>query len=327
MMERPNLVLGILLFAAAAVSGVVATGLSVVGAVGAGGVASVVLGVVTFCVLLLREASRIPIGWTLLAALAGASLLALARTLLRHRRQRSVLSAMPLEPPGDPDLVAAAKLAGAWPLSVLPGRRAAAFCFGLIRPRVVVTAGLLDRLSPEERDAVLWHEGHHAAQHVPLKILAARIAAGTFFWLPLLRGLRDRYLLLAELAADRAAVERAGLRALAGALSEAALEPVPAGTVGLADAAVARVDRLFDPHAPLPPLVQPRAAVASAAVLGVLVLLVAATRSVGFEETGRLHQMLTTLSLHGLAGMLVGVCANALAAGAAARLIHRARRR
>src|SRR5581483_11440936 len=113
-----------------------------------------------------------------------------------------------------------------------PAARPAAFCFGLLRPRIVFTTGLLNRLSEQEQLAALWHEAHHARLREPLRCLLARLAASTFFWVPVLSDVFDRYTLIRELDADRAATTRTSTAALAGALHEAAARPAFAGAVG-----------------------------------------------------------------------------------------------
>lgn len=53
-------------------------------------------------------------------------------------------------------------------LRVVESPDAAIFCSGLARPAVVVSRGLLDRLSPGERRAALAHEAAHLAARDPL---------------------------------------------------------------------------------------------------------------------------------------------------------------
>lgn len=98
--------------------------------------------------------------------------------------------------------------------------RPQAFCAGLLHPRVYVSTGAVEILAPEELDAVLAHEHHHAHHHDPLRLFLARMLSDSLFFLPVLRRLADRYAAVAELAADAAAVQRhrGDSRALAGAL-------------------------------------------------------------------------------------------------------------
>jgi len=81
-----------------------------------------------------------------------------------------------------------------------------ALCHGFWRPRVVVSRGLLDLLLPDELEAVLLHELHHARNHDPLKMLFARTLADVFFFAPIVGEFADRYLGLKELDADDAAM-------------------------------------------------------------------------------------------------------------------------
>jgi Peptidase family M48 len=151
------------------------------------------------------------------------------------------------------DLAAIARTTGI-SLDQTPAAQPAAFCFGLLRPQVVLTSGLIDQLSDEERAAAFWHEVQHARVREPLRALLARLIASTFFWLPALRDLFERYTLVRELDADRLAQARTSHRALAGALHAVAAGPRFAGSVGFAGLADSRVDRLLDPRAPLPSL-------------------------------------------------------------------------
>lgn len=92
-----------------------------------------------------------------------------------------------------------------------------AFCAGLLRPRVYVTTGALQALTPEQLQAVVAHEEHHRRRRDPLRLALLRIGADAFFFLPALRSTSERYAALAEVAADAAAVQRVGRGALAGA--------------------------------------------------------------------------------------------------------------
>ena len=104
---------------------------------------------------------------------------------------------------------------------------------------------------------MVTHELSHARSRGPLKLVLGQVAVRSLFWVPVLRDLVDRYLLLTELAADRAAVAATSRAALAGALSQVLETPKLAGSIGFADHAAARIDRLFDPFAKLPRLLTP----------------------------------------------------------------------
>ena len=215
--------------------------------------AATLLGQVSMCVVSLAQTRTMPLGLLLPLLLALASAVSLAHAVRTYWHGRRLLNSLPLEPVFKGTLGDAARGAG---LDVYrtPASRPAAFCFGLLRPRIVFTTGLLDGLSDEEQVAALWHEAQHVRIREPLRSLLARLATSTFFWVPVLRDLFDRYTLVRELDADRMATSRTSTRALAGALHEAAAGPSLAGAVGFADFAAARVDRLLDPTVPLPNL-------------------------------------------------------------------------
>ena len=322
MSERPNVILATLIGTATILAGLFAAGLVGLGGSGVLGLATIVIGAFSACVYFLADLRHVPVTPLLLVALVVVSTVGFLRGAIGYWRQRRLLAALPLEPIVG-ELADVARAAGADTLYHTPARRPAAFCFGLARPRVVITDGLLERLTLEEQLATIWHEAEHARVREPLKCLAARLAAGTFFWLPLLADLFHRYVLVKELEADRLAATNTSRRALAGALCEVAGEPTPAGAVGLADHASARVDRLFDPRAPLPPLSRPFRLALTAAAIGIVAVVVAFPARLEPGSTQHLRSMLTTMSLHGLPGMAAGLVVNALILGCVAGIARR----
>ncbi len=94
----------------------------------------------------------------------------------------------------------------------------AAFCYGLLRPQVAVTAGLLDRLDDEALAAVLAHERQHLRRRDPARYLAIHVLTAAAFMFPLAPALRQRLEARIELGADRAALAVAPRGALATAL-------------------------------------------------------------------------------------------------------------
>lgn len=177
-------------------------------------------------------------GAALLAGgVAVAAVLAATRGLaacLRERRRALLLAG-----PGGGDLVLlradepAAYAVGGW-----PGRG-----------RVVATTGLLDVLSPAEREVVLAHEHAHLRRGHQHVVLAARLASLVN---PALRPLARAVDYLCERDADETAATRVGDRLLtARALGRAALpQPSPrrAGRLAVAQGHVpARVRALLQP--------------------------------------------------------------------------------
>lgn len=90
-----------------------------------------------------------------------------------------------------------------------------AFCYGLLRPRICITSGLLAALAPDELEAVLRHERHHLRRYDPLRVLLWTMISGTFWWLA---EQADQAHLLRELAADRTVIAEQGRTPLASAL-------------------------------------------------------------------------------------------------------------
>lgn len=113
---------------------------------------------------------------------------------------------------------AARRAALAGRVDVVADAQPYSFTYGLTRPRVAVSSGLVAVLSVEELEAVLHHERYHLRNADTVKAVIARAATSAFFFLPVLRHLGDRYLNGRELAADRAAVRATADRAVAGAL-------------------------------------------------------------------------------------------------------------
>lgn len=129
-----------------------------------------------------------------------------------------------------------------------------ACCYGLLQPRIAVTAGLIDRLDDAELAAVLGHERHHLRRRDPLRIFILDAIAAAGFILPVTPILRWRWEARIELAADRAALAIAPPGALAGALL-AALGSVPARQPGVAGltATEARIAHLAGRQPVFPP--------------------------------------------------------------------------
>ncbi|HEY4278009.1 MAG TPA: M56 family metallopeptidase [Conexibacter sp.] len=106
------------------------------------------------------------------------------------------------------------------PVGLLDDSRPAAFCAGLLRPRVYVTTGAASRLGDGELRALLAHERHHARRRDPLRSLVRELLVESLFFLPVLRPLTARRATVDELRADAAAVAACGgdVRPVAGAL-------------------------------------------------------------------------------------------------------------
>jgi Zn-dependent protease with chaperone function len=84
------------------------------------------------------------------------------------------------------------------------------FCLGFWRPRIWLTAGLVELLTDEELAAVLAHEIYHCHRRDPLRLLLSRTLKSAFFFLPLVGELAKGAELQQELAADQSAITQLG---------------------------------------------------------------------------------------------------------------------
>ena len=215
-----------------------------------------------------------PLPLALLLGLAALSLLAggragavgLLATLRFDRRLRRCAGPVP------PRL---ARLGGALAIATrltsLAAPEPMACCYGFLRPRVAVTAGLFERLDDAELAAVLGHERQHLRRCDPLRYLLLDALTAAAFMFPAAPALRRRCEARIELAADRAALAIAPRGALAGALLAVLASPRAAapGVAGLS-ATEARIAQLAGRPA-LPPI-PARAVAASLGVAAVVVL-------------------------------------------------------
>ena len=133
--------------------------------------------------------------------------------------------------------------------SVLP----ALATVGLLRPRIVVSAGLDALLDQDALDAALAHERAHARHHDPLRIWIAQVATDLQWPSPFARRRFDQWLSALELARDEEArVEGAlGEDLAAAVVAVAGISSPPcraiAGLTGAEASLAARVRRLLGP--------------------------------------------------------------------------------
>lgn len=128
-----------------------------------------------------------------------------------------------------------------------------AFCYGLFRPRIYMTSGLVEALSLIELEAVLRHERHHLRCYDPLRIVVWTIISKTYWWL---EAEAQRAHLCRELAADRAVISEQGAMPLASALYKLLTVSHPQRShhsdLALSGLSVteARIDQLIQPDPP-----------------------------------------------------------------------------
>jgi Zn-dependent protease with chaperone function len=128
---------------------------------------------------------------------------------------------------------------------------------GILRPRLIVTRGLIDTLTPDELAASIEHEVGHYRAWDNLKRLAMRGAPDVLRWMPAAHALEQKWAAAAEHSADvGASISRspATRLALASALVKvarrmpAAAITEPISTLVGGGAIADRVHRLIDDH-------------------------------------------------------------------------------
>ena len=156
-----------------------------------------------------------------------------------------------------------------------------AITHGLLKPRLLLSSGLVALLDDQQLEAVLRHESAHIHGLDPLRILIARALRASMRLLPGADGLLAAYLCQLELDADRAAVEGMDdASSLASALHLLLTAPAFVGlAVGALSATDVRIDRLLGAGTTPRALLQRPSglhAVAFALVVGVVLCLLLA---------------------------------------------------
>jgi len=122
-----------------------------------------------------------------------------------------------------------------------------AYCLPGVRRRVVLTQGTIDRLSPDELEAVMAHErAHLVARHDLVMEFFTVVHEAVPRFVRSSAALHEVHLLI-EVLADRAAVRRAGVVTTARAIIGMAAGPRPAGSMAMREStadARARIELL-----------------------------------------------------------------------------------
>lgn len=182
---------------------------------------------------------------TIFLILAGGTLLAwLARTLVLALGTSRVVRKLP-EEEVPIALGGAMDRAGVGDVVCIGSDVPLAFCAGILRPRIYVSRGLIGRLHPAELEAVLLHERHHSRRRDPARYAAAIALKDVCFYLPVVSWLVQHLRENAELRADRAAIQGAGRRSVAGALWTLGTDADSPGVAAFAGAAELRVTQLL----------------------------------------------------------------------------------
>ena len=160
-------------------------------------------------------------------------------------------------------------------VQVVPTDKVLCFCMGLLRPRIVVSTGLVELLDQAELNAVLAHEASHQRRRDPLRLLVANVTMRGLFMVPVLPDLARAARVTTEVEADAAAVDRCGnsnlIRALKAVLGAVSRTPVGVSSMVASDLMSERVQALGGNYPRV--IVRWRRLVASIAALAVLLTL------------------------------------------------------
>lgn len=83
-----------------------------------------------------------------------------------------------------------------------------AITIGFLSPKIVLSTSLLNLLTEEELEAVIYHEMYHLKNHDPLKIFLLSISSITLPYIPILKWFNEKYRVIQEVMADELAIEK-----------------------------------------------------------------------------------------------------------------------
>ncbi|PFA86225.1 M56 family metallopeptidase [Bacillus cereus] len=93
-------------------------------------------------------------------------------------------------------------------LYLLPSLGITAFTIGLVHPKIVISEGVFQTFTEEEIDAIILHEEHHKKNKDPLKLFLFTLLAEGMIYVPVLKGMLQRYQTYQELSADKYAIQQ-----------------------------------------------------------------------------------------------------------------------
>jgi Zn-dependent protease with chaperone function len=152
----------------------------------------------------------------------------------RHRREHAALVTATGRPGDEPDV------------AIVDHDAPAVYCLPCGRHQIVISAGALAALTPEQFRAVLAHERAHLRRRHHVILALATALARAFPLVPLLGQARPQLAVLAEMAADDAAIRRHRRDDLAAALvALATAGALPATLAASGPEAIARLQRIL----------------------------------------------------------------------------------
>ncbi|MEF3310892.1 M56 family metallopeptidase [Paenibacillus sp. GYB004] len=83
-----------------------------------------------------------------------------------------------------------------------------ALTIGMLRPKIIVSSGLLGMFSEQETKSILLHEWHHYRNYDPLKIFITTVISDGMGYIPIIRASVRYYKTWSELLADRFVIKK-----------------------------------------------------------------------------------------------------------------------
>ena len=83
-----------------------------------------------------------------------------------------------------------------------------AITMGFVKPKIIISTGLIKLLTDEELKAVISHEIYHKNNRDPLKIFLLSLCASTIGYIPILKWFNHQYRIIQEILADEFAIRK-----------------------------------------------------------------------------------------------------------------------
>ncbi|MFJ7825624.1 M56 family metallopeptidase [Psychrobacillus sp. NPDC096623] len=83
-----------------------------------------------------------------------------------------------------------------------------AITMGFVKPKIVISTGLINLLTDDELKAVISHEIYHKDNRDPLKIFLLSLCASTIGYIPILKWFNHQYRIIQEVLADEFAIRK-----------------------------------------------------------------------------------------------------------------------
>ncbi len=112
-------------------------------------------------------------------------------------------------------------------INVVKDNNKFSFCYGLVKPKICLSTGLLNSLTENELKSVLLHESYHLKNHDPLKILLGKTSAIMFFFIPVFADIQKYYAFSKEIAADKVVIKNGNKDSLISVLSKLVVSDSP----------------------------------------------------------------------------------------------------